>query len=303
MSSRSIARSRLILAAAIALMGMAACKQAGKSADKAAKAAKAGDMAADLAARAATTAAAAFTEPPPVKGDFPTGKHGKLTTAEAVLEASIEAQGGRERQTKLKAGRMTARFTVPGDKEPVKGTIEEISAEPRSKRTTIDIPGLRKVVTGVTGDVAWELSSTDGARVLTGAERAEALREAAFNADLKWKELYPKVELAGVFEFGGTPAYKVVLTPSDGDPDIRYIATDTLLPVGTQSTSINESGKSSSEVLMSDWREVDGIKYPFKARLNNGLEMTIEKVEHDPPLDAATFALPPEVEALGKKTP
>ncbi len=51
---------------------------------------------------------------------------------------------------------MPPRFTVPGDKEPVKGTLEEISTAPRSKRTTVDVPGLRKIVVGVTGDVAWE---------------------------------------------------------------------------------------------------------------------------------------------------
>jgi hypothetical protein len=290
---------------------MAACKQAGKVADNAAEkagkagkaAGKAGDTAADLAARAATTAATAFTEPPPVKGDVPTGKHGRLTTAETVLEAAIAAQGGRERQAKVKAIRLTARFTVPSDKEPIKGTLEEITAAPRSKRTTVDVPGIRKVVSGVTGDVAWELSSTDGARVVAGAERTEALREATFNADLKWKELFPKVELAGVFEFGGTPAYKVVLTPADGDPEIRYFATDTLLPVGTQSMSINESGKSASEMTVSDWRDVDGIQYAFKAQMKGGIEMILEKVELDPSLDPAVFALPPEVEALVKKAP
>jgi hypothetical protein len=299
MTPRSIARSKLVLAAAIALTGMAACKQAGK-------AGKVADNVADKAGKAATAAtivAAAFTEFSPAKGDIPTGKYGRLTTAEAVLEAAIAALGGRERQAKLKAGRTTARFTVPGDKEPVKGTIEEIVAAPRSKRTTIDVPGIRKVVSGVTGDLAWEVSSTDGPRIVTGAARTEALREATFNPELKWKELFPKVELAGVFELGGTPAYQVVLTPPEGDPEMRYFATDTLLMVGTQSTSIGQDGKTTIEATYSDWREVDGIQYAFKVRLKTGLEMIIEKVEHDPPLDPAVFALPPEVEALVKKQP
>jgi hypothetical protein len=186
----------------------------------------------------------------------------------------------------------------------MKGAMTLIAAPPHSTITTIELPGLGKIVQGVSGEVAWEVNPITGSRVITGAERAQVLRESTFNADLMWKDLYPKAELAGVVEFAGAPAYKVVLTPPEGEPQARYFAKDTLLPAGVQMTVDSQMGKVPVEMTISDWREVNGIKYAHKLARKEGpqtLEIVIEKIEHDPALDPATFALPPEIAALQPK--
>jgi zinc protease len=274
MTPRRLPCSTLVLATALASVGMLACK--------------------DRSDRSG------FTEPSPWKGPIPTGKYDQLTTAEAVLETSIAAQGGRVRIAKLKAVRTTGTVTYPTEKKLPESTIEVLEA-PRNKITTVIIPGLVKFVEGVTGDVAWEVSSTEGARLITGAERTESLRDATFNTDLAWKELYPKVALAGVFDFTGAPAYKVVLTPADGEPETRYIATDTLLPLGVHAISTTSEGKHPTDSRFFDWREVDGIKYSYRLVIKGGTEVIINKIELDPTLDPAAFALPPEIEALQNK--
>lgn len=242
-------------------------------------------------------AGAGPTTPPPGPA-----KPAELTTAEAVLEASIAAQGGRERIGTLKGLRQTGALVIP--QMGMKGAMKLISAPPRSAVTTIELPGLGKIVQGITGEVAWEVNPITGSRVITGGERAQLLRESTFNADLMWKQLYPKAELAGVVEFAGAPAYKVVLTSPEGDVQTRYFAKDTLLPSGVQMTIDSQMGKVPVEMTISDWRDVNGIKYAHKLQRKEGpqtVEIVLEKIEHDPPLDPATFALPPEIEALQKK--
>jgi hypothetical protein len=226
----------------------------------------------------------------------------ELTTAEAVLEASLVAQGGRARIGKVQAIRQLGRFEMP--QMGMKGAMTALSAPPRDMVLTIELPGLGQIRQGVSGDVAWHVNPVMGARVSTGDERAQLLREATFNADLVWKELYPKAELAGGVDFAGQPAYKVVLTASDGDTQTRYFAKDTLLPLGVQMVVQSPMGKLPAEVEMSDWREVGGIKYAHKIQRKEGpqtIQIVIDTIELDPALDPATFALPPEIVALQQK--
>jgi hypothetical protein len=231
----------------------------------------------------------------------PANQAGELKTAEAVMEASLAAQGGRERMSKLTALRQTGMFQMP--QMGVKGALMAVAAAPQNLLVTIELPGLGKIQQGISGDVVWEMNPMTGARIVTGEERIQMVRESAFNADLIWKQNYPKAELAGVVEFAGQPTYKVVLTAADGDVQTRYISKSSLLPVGSQWVVRSQMGRVPFELEMSDWREVGGIKYPFKTQRKEGpttLEILVEKIEQDPPLDPATFALPPEIAALQK---
>jgi hypothetical protein len=229
---------------------------------------------------------------------------GELTTAEAVIEASLAAQGGRERISKVQSMRQTGTFGIP--QMGMKGPMTTVAAPPRNFVATIELAGIGAIRRGLTGDVAWEVSPMTGARIITGDERTQFLREATFNAELIWKELYPKAELAGVVEFAGQPAYKVTLTAPDGDTQTRYFAKDTLLPLGAEMVAKSQMGNIPGESTLSDWREVGGIKFPHKVVQQQGpqaFEIHNDKIELDPALDPAAFALPPEIAALQKPAP
>lgn len=222
-----------------------------------------------------------------------------LDTAEAVLEASLAAQGGRERMGKIKAIRQTGTFAMP--RMGMTGKMLSVSAPPQNTLLVIEISGIGKLNQGVSGDVAWEMNPLTGARVISGEERAQILRDATFNADLVWRQLYPKAALAGEAQFAGRPAYKVVLTAADGDEQTRYFAKDTLLPIGVDSVARSQMGKMAVSLELSDWREVGGIKYAHRVQRKQGpqtIDVTIDKIELDPQLDPSTFALPPEIAAL-----
>jgi hypothetical protein len=226
---------------------------------------------------------------------------GQLTTGDAVIEASLVAQGGRDRMAKVKSLKVTGTLVI--QQMGMKGTLTTISVPPRNSLTTIDLPGLGKIAQGVKDDMAWETNPATGARIITGNERTLQLREAAFNADLIWKELYPKAELGGVVDFHGTQAYKVTLTAKEGDTQVRYFAKDTLLPIGLQMTADTQMGKVPIDTELSDYRDVNGIKYAYKVVRKDGgqtIEITAATVEQDVVVPPSTFDLPPDVAALKK---
>jgi len=236
------------------------------------------------------------TTPAPTKPAAP-----DLSTAEGIMEASLAAQGGRDKLGKLKSVKQTGTVLIP--QVGLKGTVTIISAPPRNSLITLDIAGFGKAMEGVSGDIAWSFDPSSGGRILKDAERDVSIREATFNADLVWKELYPKAELGGVVDFNGTQAYKITLTAKEGDTQVRFFAKDTLLPVGSQQTRDTQMGKLPLETNVSDYRDVNGLKYPFKLVQKAGpqnIEFALTSVEHDVALPPDTFALPPQIAALQK---
>jgi hypothetical protein len=225
-----------------------------------------------------------------------------LSTADGVIEASIAAQGGRDKMAKIKSLKLTGTLVIP--QMGFKGNLISLTAPPRNSLTTIEISGLGKLAQGVKDDVVWELNPMQGARIVKDNERVMQLREATFNADLVWKELYPKAEHGGVVDFNGTQAYKITMTAKEGDTQIRYIAKDTLLPIGMQMTAETQMGKVPVEMAISDYREVNGIKYPHKIVRKEGpqqIEIAVATIEQDVAVAPNAFDLPPEIAALIKK--
>ncbi|MGE3546805.1 MAG: hypothetical protein AB7L28_22965 [Kofleriaceae bacterium] len=221
----------------------------------------------------------------------------ELTTAEAVIEASIAAQGGRDALGKITSIRQSGTIRIRG--QNITGRFSLIARAPRSSVMVVDLERLGTNITAVAGDVAWTKDPSAGYRIASGAERETLLRELTFNADVSWKQLYRSAELEGQVDFAGTTAYKVVLTANDGAVQTRYFANDTLLQIGTETVASTPAGPLAVQQISSDFRAVSGVKYAHKLVLHQGLatlEFTIDKLETNVELPADAFALPAELQ-------
>jgi hypothetical protein len=264
---------------------------------------------ASFAALALALVACGSGTSPPAK---PTGGTGTKisaanvpTSADEVIEASIAAQGGRDKLATLTAIKSTASVLIP--QANIRGTVVIYNAPPRESLQELDIAGIGKSRSGTHDGMAWEMNPLTGARIIDGPEKRLVLRDATFNSDLHWKELFPKAELAGVVDFGGAPSYKVVLTTPEGDQLTRYYAKDTFLPVGYEEVVKSQMGEVAVALVESDYRDVGGLKFPFKASRKDATvaaEITIETIELSPALDPKLFEIPQEIKALqGVKAP
>ncbi len=220
-----------------------------------------------------------------------------LTTVDAVLEASVAAQGGRERLAKIRATKSVGTLTTP---HGIAAKLTMLAMAPRSLLVTIAVPGLGVIRQGVSGDVVWEVS-TKGARILTGSERAQQLREATFPTELDWRTAYLKVTLNGVVDRDGVRAYKLTYVTREEDVQTEFYAYDTHLQIAEERLAVSQLGTIPVVTTFSDYRDVGGTKHPFKVYRTEGpswMEITLDSMEVDPVIEPGTFDLPAEVAAL-----
>ena len=92
--------------------------------------------------------------------------------------------------------------------------------------------------------------------MLDGEEKARSSARQTFYKELRWKELYAKVECVGIEDVEGKPAYKVVLTPKSGKPSTRVITTRQATCLSSRPRSYHARWASSVEEFPSDYKTV-----------------------------------------------
>ena len=226
-----------------------------------------------------------------------------LPTGEAILDKYIEVTGGKaayeKKTSEISSGVME--FIGKG----VKAKIMSYQAAPNKSYTEVEIDGIGKMEEGSDGVVAWERSALKGPRLKSGEEKAVALRAAAIQHDLHWRDFFQKVECTGVEPIDGAICYRVVLTPKDGQPETRYYDKKTSLLVRTNMIMKTEMGEIPAEMSVSDYRMVEGIKTPFLLRqkvLGQEFTVTLESLKINATIPKDRFALPDDVKALAAQS-
>ena len=188
-----------------------------------------------------------------------------------VIEASLVARGGRARLARMVK-------TAGG------GTIKDLTNGGSARFDwTAARPGeldYRMEPAAVGG--FYELRVHDGDVTehegdwhdVTGSERDEALLDAQFDSDLRWRDVFPTVKLLGTVSFEGTPAYAVEMTSTVGRTRTMYYAVETYLPIGEDRLIVmDELHRPDTEhvprtftrrLVMSDFRLVNGVLFSFK---------------------------------------
>jgi hypothetical protein len=215
-------------------------------------------------------------------------------TAEKVLARFVEVTGGVEAYKKITT--TVTRGTVELKAQGIKGTMETTSKAPNLFRSSQNIAGIGEMLQGYDGKVAWSKDPINGLRELEGVEKALALRASAFNAPIRWRELYKKAALTGSKKIGDADAWVVVLTPAVGKPVVQYYDKKTGLMVRMDIVAEGPQGTIPTETLISDYREVDGVKTPFRAvtKLGSAIEMELvtTEVKNNVPVEDSIFAKP-----------
>lgn len=220
---------------------------------------------------------------------------GPKPTVDAVLEAELDALGGRAAWTAIKT--MTIRGTVKAGS--IDGTFRVVSEAPTRTRLHLDLTVAGAFDSGTDGTIAWERSDANGARLKSGDELARELREASIQT-LDWHAEYDTIEVKGAATFAGRPAWKLVFT-QPGAMTTRYYDRSTHLLLGEESVEVEAGGPVNQKVTVREYRAFGAIKQPAVIELGQGgetMDMTVTDVELNPALPADAFTLPPDVAAL-----
>lgn len=234
-----------------------------------------------------------FGQKPEPKAEAKPAPAAKLPTAKEILDKYVAAIGGRAANEKIKT--RSAKGTVELAPMGVKGTVESFAAAPGKTYVKITLNGIGDIIDGFDGTSAWQINPLTGNRVKAGSELAQTKLSADFYRDINLDKLYGKLDVTGTEKVGDRDAYVVVATPTGLEPETFYFDTQTGLLLRTDATAVSPEGSQKTKTFFEDYREVDGVKIPFKLRSQLPqfeLVMTFTEAKANVPVDDKIFTKP-----------
>lgn len=214
---------------------------------------------------------------------------GSLPSIDDVLNRYIDALGGAAAINKFTTRVMTGTLDVAGISRG--GSFEHYAQAPNKLLTVMDAHPFGKMRMGFNGKNGWLLAQA-AVHPVTGVDLAILQREADFYSPLRTKDNYAKITLAGMSKIGYRDVYVVDLQPTVGPLERLYLDAETFLLVRTN--TMRTVGRTSEpvEIYFDDWREVEGVKYPFSISQSSPsikLGFTVKEIRHNVPIDAKLF--------------
>jgi hypothetical protein len=183
-------------------------------------------------------------------------------TADQVLEKYLTAMGGESALEKFTTRVMNASVVLTGTGET--GTLEIYKKAPDKELFALEIPSNGPTPRAYNGKAGWVLYDPDeGAQDVSANDLPAMRREFDFYRELHLKSLYPKMALKGKEKIGAEDAYVIEASADDGATEKWYFSTQSGLLLRTDTPYTNDDGQSFLRTDYEDYREVDGVKFPF----------------------------------------
>ncbi len=212
-------------------------------------------------------------------------------TVDEIIAKNLQSKGGIEKLKAVKSIKMMGKLMAQGMEFPFALYLKR----PNLMRNEADFQG-QKIISIYDGEKVWQINPLMGSGEpieLTGVQAESAKDQADFDGPfVDYKEKGIKIELLGKEEVEGTSAYKLKVTTKDGKEKFYYLEANSCLEIKSEST-FEFQGKSYTSVsTISDYKEVDGLKFPFSFLITSamgGAQLLFEAIEINPELDDSLF--------------
>jgi hypothetical protein len=224
-------------------------------------------------------------------------------TADEIIGKSIAARGGMSKILAIQSRRLTGDIEISSpDVGALGASFVELESRPGKLRRDLTIQGINVTLTqGYDGQNGWKTTPAPGKSVaepMTGDELKEFQEESDMDGSLvNYRQKGHTAELVGKEKVDGVEAYNIKLTLKTGGQRNLYIDTTSFLEIKVISQVVRESGPVEIQTILSNYREVEGIQYPFvieskipSQQVNS--KVTLEKIETNVPIDNSVFKAP-----------
>lgn len=216
-----------------------------------------------------------------------------LPSVDQILDKYVQALGGKAALEKQTSRFSKGTFEIPA--MGANGTFQSFEKAPNLSATVVEIPGFGAINSVFDGKNGWSKDPMQGVREQTGAELVMVKINSEFHSATKMKDLYKKLEVKGKDKVGAAEVYVVEATPSEGGPVKMSFDAATGLLVRQEMETESPLGKLPTEILIEDYRVVDGVKLPFVLKTNTpafSSLIKLEEVKHNVAIDDAKFSKP-----------
>ncbi len=228
----------------------------------------------------------------------------RAQTVDEVIARYLQARGGLERIRLVQTLRFTGRMTLGEVQAPL---VLELK-RPNRMRTEFEVQG-RKGVRAFDGQRGWAIVPVPGLDRPRLMPEDEA-REAREQADVDLSPLVDaaakgyQVELVGREKLESREAWKLLVRGRDGSVRTLYLDRRSSLAVRSEEKRMVDGKPQEFVTLIGDYRPVAGLVFPHAIEVGphgspDRQRLTFERIEVNPPLDDARFAMP-EAEAASR---
>lgn len=221
-----------------------------------------------------------------------------LTDVDAVIAKHIEARGGMDVLKAINSTRAEGTMTMGPMQMPFVAELKR----PNQMRIDFSFQGMQ-ASQAFDGTNGWQIMPMMGkldAEPMAGDELTQFKNQADMDGALvDYASKGHKVELQGVVDVDGTPAYKIKVTRANGTEETDYIDTEYFLVIKTESTIKMQGQEVAGSAIMGDYKEVAGTMVPFSVtNVMTGpmgemkQEMQFTKIDVNVDLPADRFAQP-----------
>ncbi len=210
-------------------------------------------------------------------------------TANGVIDNYLEAIGGKEKFSNVEDRTTIMRGEIMGQnlsiviKQKVPNKLKQNIRSGEMKQTIL-YDGTKGVM--IVGDEETEFDN----------KKLEKLKlEAAMNFLLDVEAYGVSLELIGIETIESTDCYKIELTTEGGTNWVQFYEIDTGLKIKEVKEVETKQGSFQQETFYSDYKEVDGLKFPFKIIQSFGMqtiEMNVSSVKLNMGLKDSVFEIP-----------
>ena len=212
---------------------------------------------------------------------------------EKVLDNHFKAIG-QKKLLKIETLQATGKAAMMG----MDNSFQMINKRPDKVQISIDFQGA-KFLQVYDGETAWTINPMMGPDpvVVTGAEANSAIEASDMDGQLwKYKEKGHQLELEGIEDLEGKEVYVLKLTKKSGTIDHYYLGKDDYLLKKVVSRVMANGMEMEVEVLLSDYRDVEGYMMPFNTLQKVGgqtnMNLTFDEVKVNLEVDDSIFSMP-----------
>jgi len=215
---------------------------------------------------------------------------------EALLQKNYDARGGLEKLRAIQAVRTSAHA------EGGFAAFETVTTTARGFKSRSDTTGQGMTQSSaVDGKTGWATNTFGGRKdaiAMSPDDLAAALDDADLDGPLvDWKKKGNLVELLGVEDLDGSPAWKVKVTRKSGTVEFWYLDADSFIEVKVVTQRRIRGAITEYETEFGNYEKVAGVYFPYsfesrQRRSQYTSRTTVDQVEVNPPVDDAFFSRP-----------
>lgn len=235
--------------------------------------------------------------PPVLETDLPARTETKTAPpagpgpiADDVIQKYVAALGGVDAIRKVTSRVAKGAILVGGSQTPI-----EVLTKAPNKRVTITHSANGDSFTAFDGTTGWMGNTGRPAREMSLSESGAFALDAEFALALRLKEIFPQIRRGRPEQIGGVVCDSLIGTGPGRSPVRLYFEQSSGLLVRLVRYAETPVGRNPTQVDYADYRDVDGVKIPFRwtlSRVNGRFTIQIADVKSNVPVDDATFTKP-----------